>query len=376
MSRCSVCDSTVTRKQSVFCNGTCQSIFHFDCVNIPSEVVQHLSSVPGLTWKCPTCKSSESKIDDKKFYEVLEKHCIQLFSRFEFQFEELKQEFIKSAKDQLTEISQAKSSKNSQITSYAESVATQQKVIVKPKNTEQQNSRTKSDLLLAIDPLKEDVKINSVKHIRDGGLLVGCSKSDSATKLVNAVEKKLSSEYDIHVVKTTSPQLRVVGMSEELDAETIRNYLLKQNDDLFTSDSVCKILSVGPTKKKKNIFQAVLQVDMLSYASILNRGNLIIGFDCCSVYEAIKLPRCFNCNGYFHSQKYCKSTLSCPICSEKHTVKDCHSNLHSCINCLNLKNSRKLDISTNHAAWDYEQCFAYKKAMEKFKFNLFGTSDI
>lgn len=66
-------------------------------------------------------------------------------------------------------------------------------------------------------------------------------------------------------------------MNEPLVACTLETYFKKQNDDLFSVDSDYKILSNISTKKNKNIYQTILQVDIDTYTRIINRGNIIVG---------------------------------------------------------------------------------------------------
>lgn len=56
------------------------------------------------------------------------------------------------------------------------------KIAVKPKNSNQKNSCTKSDLLQVANPVDLNVKINNVEHIKNGGILLDCMKSDKASK--------------------------------------------------------------------------------------------------------------------------------------------------------------------------------------------------
>lgn len=378
MSRCFTCDSSVSRKQSVLCSGSCKNIYHPGCVNIPSELVSYLSSVTGLEWKCSTCRVLDGKVDDKKLHDIFEKKCTTLFNEFSSKFEDMKIKFMQSTLDKISEINQpslCQNTLNTEVT-YAEKLrqGPVERIAVKPKNPNQKNSRTKSDLLHLVNPVDLNVKINNVKHISNGGILLDCNKSEEVSKLKEIVQEKMSSDYEIHVLKSIHPQLRIVGISENFDPSTLLMYIRKQNDIIFTSNSECSILRMWPTKKNNNIYQATLQVDMSTYNKLLSQGHLLVGLDSCTVYDAIHVPRCFKCNQYFHSKNSCKNEVSCPICSKAHNLENCPSGskLH-CSNCFSIKEKQKLDINIDHAVWDYENCFAHKKAIEKLKFDLFGT---
>lgn len=144
--------------------------------------------------------------------------------------------------------------------------------------------------------------------------------------------------------------------------------IIKQNTDLFSSISDCKIIKQWPTKKNPQILQAILQLNVLDYTRVIKNDYLFIGSNVCKVYKVIEILRCFQCNGFNHSKNNCKNQLSCPVCSKSHNLDNCPSgSQHQCVNCLSIKLKQKVDINTNHTVWDYENCYAYKKAIDKFK---------
>lgn len=377
MSRCGLCENSVSRKQGIFCSGTCKNIFHIDCVKIPGELVNYISSVAGLQWRCNTCRFVDNKFNEKKIMDFFEDKCKTLFSELSDKFEKLKNEFLTSSYNKISEMVLQNTDENSSLNkpTYAEKVADSQKMIVTPKNPKQGNKQTKADVMRYMNPVNQNLKLSNVKHVKNGGILLDCVKSDNLNLLQETVKKELSTNYDIHILKNNSPQLRLVGITDEMDAETFRKYLVKQNEDIFLNASELKIVRIWPTKKNPDIFQAQLQVDKLTFKNIFNRGHILIGLDRCTVYEAIEIPRCFKCNGFFHSKNNCSRNITCPVCSAEHEVKDCSKNSsHACINCINLKNKENIDIDVSHSVWEYDKCFAYKKALDKYKFDMFGSS--
>lgn len=371
MSRCSHCDTIVGRKNSVFCNGLCKNLFHADCVNVPGEVVTYLTSVSGLQWKCYGCRNLDNNFEIKKLQDSLVKLQSDIHNEFTSQLDETKQ-LILAAYDK-----SHKATAPDHFPTYAEVARPVQRIIVKPKNLEQVTSHTKADIMQLVNPAKLDVEINNVKRIRNGGIMLSSTQPESILKIKEVAEKNLAANYDVHVLKNINPQIRIVGLSGRLDDDSLKYYLAKQSPDIFPADSDYKICKIWPTKKNENVFQVLLQVNVSTYNKILTRGRILIGLDSCKVYEALHIPRCFNCNSLSHTQKYCANNISCPICAGNHHVKNCPDNsAYHCINCINLKNISKQDISTDHAAWNYEKCSAYKKAAEKFKADLSGQPGI
>lgn len=143
-------------------------------------------------------------------------------------------------------------------------------------------------------------------------------------------------------------------------------YIKKLNADLFALNTECKLVKFIPTKNNKNIFQATLQLDHKTYDRVIRAGNLFVGYDCCAVYGAIEIPRCFTCNEFHHYARSCQKSISCPRCSENHDLKSCKSDILCCSNCLNLKNI-STRVSTDHAVWEVSKCTAYIRAKDKVR---------
>lgn len=376
MSRCVFCDTSVARKHGIFCSGQCKNLFHFGCVNVPSELVTYLNSVAGLQWKCPECRNLESKGETKKILETFDKRCNDFIVEITGKFQSLKNDVVSVTSGKIASFNRCESSTlaASNQPTYAEVSRQMQKIVVKPLNPNQSCSSTKADLLQVMNPANLNAQIGKVKHTRDGGIVLGSSQSDTISHLKEIVEKELSSKYEVHQLKNILPQVRIVGLSACYNNETLKNLLVKQNADIFSDSSNLNIVRTWPTKKNNTVFQALVQVDVDTFNCIISRKHILVGLDSCSVYEAFDIPRCFNCCSFFHTKRLCKNDTKCPICCGNHEVKNCSTkDNYQCINCFNLKKTHKVDLNTNHAAWDYENCFAYKKAISKFKTDVLGT---
>nr|CAI5848639.1 unnamed protein product [Callosobruchus analis] len=142
------------------------------------------------------------------------------------------------------------------------------------------------------------------------------------------------------------------------------------NRGIIDDTSAFKVISMSRTRKNSKIFQAVLQVDRGSYERVLNAGNIFVGYDSCVVFDAVEIHRCFNCNEYQHSSKFCKKSPSCPRCGENHLLKDCKSTTVCCVNCVKLVNKGEVNVSTHHAVWDINACTSYKRATDKLRSDL------
>ena len=112
----------------------------------------------------------------------------------------------------------------------------------------------------------------------------------------------------------------------------------------------------------------------------MNVGHCLVGLDGCTIYDSVEVTRCFNCNKYGHSSRGCKNKTCCPKCAGEHNVAECKTDDLKCSNCVNYMKTLKddeivnLDISTDHAVWDYKSCMCFKKTMDKIKHDLFGST--
>ena len=127
------------------------------------------------------------------------------------------------------------------------------------------------------------------------------------------------------------------------------------------------MIKLGPTRKNKEIFQAILQLDRTTYEKISQTGNLFVNYDSCVVFDAIQVVRCYNCNELHHSSKTCNNPLSCPRCGQNHEIKSCKSKTLTCSNCVKFNEKHENKVGVDHAAWDVKLCTVYKQACERIR---------
>lgn len=372
MKTCSVCK----RNEKVFSCDQCRQLLCVDCGALSASEVKCLELKNRvLLFYCKVCLSQGIAVNLEA---VLKSKMEEAIGDLNSAFESFKAGFVKMASQKLSSLATAsRSPVPSTEKTYAGIVArtSHQSVIVRPKDGNQGTSKTKLDLVAGVDPVGSQIKINNVKHVRDGGLVVGCSGAGDANKFVQLANEKLSSGYDVHLLRRVLPRIRITGISDKLTTDTLKEYILNQNEDLFCGSKDCKILKFKNTRNNEHVYQATLQLDTMSYDRILKAGYLIIGFDVCKVYDAVELTRCYKCNGFNHTSKSCKRDVSCPRCGADHDVKACtvaDAKL-CCINCSRANEKSNKSFETDHAVWDSQACAVYKQLVGRLKSDLFGT---
>jgi hypothetical protein len=165
---------------------------------------------------------------------------------------------------------------------YAQTLKT---IVVKPKNTAQSAAKTKTDILTNLNPIIDsELDVVKVKSIKDGGVLLKCSDpKEEFKKLVS--KENMKENYDIHDVKVIQPRLRISGISRDIQEDHIPSLLVKQNKHIFSTTSHCKLIKYSPIKKRNDVYQIVLEVDILTYNMALKSGHCMIGLDGCTSFE-------------------------------------------------------------------------------------------
>lgn len=410
--KCAKCNKFIGRTDDYLtCSGNCNSSYHLGCTDIDKTTFTNLYSsgkVKVNDWKCGFCAPVDKsigpivpKLIDENALNDLPTVVRALFASFSASVSSHFDSLQTTIQKQLTTLTQRITDLQNEntllrdeiqlitstlrpvdspnlntppkIASYADKLnKTCTTVVIKPKTTTQTVSKTKTDIINKIDPAECKLSIAGVRSIKNGGILVKCPNPSEFKKFAD--DNKLNESYEIRNLKPRSPRLRISGISSELSKDHIISFLVKQNKSIFSDSSQVKLLKLLPTKKNADIFQIILQVDIISYNKALELGHCLIGLDNCYIFDAVNVTRCFQCNGYNHNRKFCRKDLSCPRCGEAHEIKECESLTLKCINCTSIMSKANLTLNdVAHAVWDVDKCSYYKNLIDNIKKELFGN---
>lgn len=384
----------------VGCEGSCKLWFHYSCVQLSENDFKVLEKSKNLFFLCDACrinceivnKSKMSKLcEDIKNIEshvtnlsqvnnteilnelISNKHT-DMLCEMELKFKTYKEELQQAFTFKLEEVSKniADIDKSTQNASYASVVKTKASFIVQPIKTDQSTHTTKTDVLRKVDPVAENINIANVKPVRNGGLVISCNKGEESTKFNQLLNEKLGENYKVKQVPSLLPRLKIVGFSDKYQDNILLNYIKAGNRNFFMDNSVCDLVYVKPLRNNNQIYQALIQVDIETYNRIIDKGKIFVGYDYCSVYDAIDVKRCYKCCGFHHIANKCiKDTPVCPKCSGNHFLKECTATDLKCVHCSNLNSTQNMNIDTQHAVWD-PKCHVYKEIQSKMKAKVLG----
>lgn len=241
---------------------------------------------------------------------------------------------------------------------YASITKAKSKVVIKPKNPNSNSTVTKSAISEVVDPSK--FPIINVRETKNGGLVVECKDDLETDNLKKDVEQKLGANYEVITPSGRTPKVKIIGLSDELTADKIMEQLLLQNGTIFRDGSY-KVVQTFKTKKS---YGAKLEVDGTVFKRLIDAGRVLIGWDSCVVHEAFDVLRCYNCLGFHHTAKNCKSAKACIKCGLEHESSNCQAKSESCVNCVKAAKAFNLNIDIGHGALS-KLCTVYQKKLSE-----------
>ena len=196
-----------------------------------------------------------------------------------------------------------------------------------------------------------------------GHLVVVCENEAAKQRLVPNLKEKVK-DREIVTPAQRTPTIRITGMDEQHNADTILNYVREQNQDrgIKIDENNFKVIHIRAHAKNPRLFQAVARVSNEVRAAIQNAGDkLHVGLTICPIFDHFHVIRCFRCQGFNHFMDKCSKAPLCGKCAGPHDTNDCTSGEIKCTNCVANRHER-----TNHPASD-PNCASYLAAQKKLQ---------
>lgn len=214
-------------------------------------------------------------------------------------------------------------------------------IIVKPKQ-QQSPDQIKKDLDTNINPAELKIGVTNVKLTKFGNMIIKCQTKNEVEILRQALDNKLKNRYDIELSKLRQPRIKIVKVMQDFTPEVIEKYLKEQNN--ITGEAKVKYIRQNRNGSKTIICECTPN----AFHQIINLKKICLGWERYMVYEDLSVPRCYNCQGYFHKKSECKNKIVCPICSDEHEERMCPNQKKMCKNCELSNQKYNTNYATDH----------------------------
>lgn len=241
-------------------------------------------------------------------------------------------------------------------------------LLIKPVN-EQQSKQTRTEIAEKVDPGKLKVGIDGIRNAKNGGIIINCKDNKTKEIISNKVSEELGGKYIVHEATLKNPKFIIRGIEEkymEYDESDLIECFIYQNNIAQLGNEMenkIKIVRKFKIKSRKNAVNLIIEIDPCLYGFIKSKSELNLGWRSCFVEEYYNIVRCYKCAGYGHFQSECKNKRSCFKCAGDHDTRNCENELKKCINCMKKVENYKVNLDTNHAAFD-RSCPCYVRIKE------------
>ena len=199
-------------------------------------------------------------------------------------------------------------------------------IVLKPVNSHQPLSKL-SPFAVAKSIQGRFGTVNQVKRLKDGSLLIEASRNIQAQHIMDT-QTFLDIEVDAEAHRSLNSSKGVIRDYHQ----DLRDMTEKQIKNELSSQGVTHVSRFILKKDNKEIKTNTL---FLTFDTHIPPAKLKIGYYIVNVQPYIPNPlRCFQCQKFGHSKKWCKNQLACWKCgSEGHDGGDCTAETVCCLNC-------------------------------------------
>jgi len=216
-------------------------------------------------------------------------------------------------------------------------------VLVYPKtyqegSEEAASSSTKAEIKKVVVPRTAGIQIAKVRNIAKGGVAVTVQTSKQAENLKARLASPTSEgKFTVKDAKGKNPRIKIFDVPSTMNEDELRDCIYGQNLSDYVSKEVFvsefkTIFKTKPDEHDKVSWIVSCSPEVRSF--LVKKVKIGIDWFLCKVRDFTAVTRCFKCNGFGHTVKFCKNQASCGKCAEGHETRDCtYEGSLKCSNC-------------------------------------------
>ncbi|GBN28236.1 Putative protein in type-1 retrotransposable element R1DM [Araneus ventricosus] len=226
-------------------------------------------------------------------------------------------------------------------------------IMIYPKTEGATSDQTRKKIQYRIIPSNINVKVNSVKNIGKGGIIINSPTSEDIEKLLAEFQQieEIRDGFQAFKPKLKDPSIIIFNVTEDLTNEEIIKGLKSQNEELAEA-----ALTVRTSFKGRYRKNWIISMNPEAFNAVIKKPKIVLNSTRLSFKENYKIIQCFKCGKYGHILLKCRDEDTreggglCLRCGTKgHKEKECTSNPSASIVSHTILNSkRRLIPSIRH----------------------------
>ncbi|GBN47630.1 hypothetical protein AVEN_110404-1 [Araneus ventricosus] len=225
-------------------------------------------------------------------------------------------------------------------------------VMIYPREEGSTSEQTKEIIQSKIIPSQIEVKVNNVKPIGRGGIVINTPTSEDIDKLILEFQKRdeIREKFDFAKPKLKDPSIVIFNVNEDLSKEEFIEGLKSQNEELIEANLVVR--TSYKSRFRKNW---VVSMNPEAFNLVIKKPRINLNWSRLTFKENFRILKCFRCAKYGHTAERCRSeefkeSGLCLCCGTKgHKERECQDS-PKCINCSSHKAKFKTTYDTDHSA--------------------------
>lgn len=363
---CLKCLEDITDETLCYTCDICKKNIHKKCVNLSASETKCMPlQKRNLALLCQCCRDVMSKIPE------IHNMCRELKADMAVMKEYIKKLTVEK-EENLPSVVYGKRQEKDVVLGPSKMYSTAVKknkelLMVKPVNDEQKSSKTQEEIREKIDPSKMGVRVDNVRNISKGGIIISCGNLESKDKLKKKVQEELGNKYKIEDPKLKNPKIKIKHTELkfiEKEDDTIIQDLIEQNELDNKLKEEIKILKKYENKRRRNSGNIIIEAKLDAFTELMKVGKLNAGWRECDIEEYHSIVQCYKCARFNHLAKVCENNITCFKCSGDHKTEECTNDFLKCINCIKTTEKLKINLNHNHAAFD-KNCPCLMKIIER-----------
>lgn len=238
-------------------------------------------------------------------------------------------------------------------------------VFIRPKSGDKGDSEAaKREVIKALRPVEDKLKIRNIRKTREGGLVVEAGDDRTWGKLLENPD--LRRTFEVGRPQKRQPRLMIYDVPRDISEAEGLKAIYEQNmadnsgvswEEFSKSTKV--IFKNG--QRDREVVHWVIEVSPAVRANLRKSERIFILWSACRVIDFVAVSRCFNCHRFGHVAKSCREKeQTCGHCAAKgHGHKECKAKNKKAV-CPNCK---AFNLPSDHEV-SSRDCPTYKRAIQ------------